>query len=212
MSILTNTDLNLRKRQGERSLSDEGIKLIYETMANSRMDKRNVLIIQFCLLTGYRIGVLRLAKKSDFDFDKRVWTVPAANHKMGKKTGKPLLRPIIDEWVPLLKQLFLLCLGELAILNADGEQFGQSFHTSFPERLNTWVKRHKNITVPAWTVYDLRKTARTNFSTLTQPHIAEIMLGHTLLGVWEIYDKHKSLEEQVDAYRNWLERILTFTG
>lgn len=205
--ITANADLNLRKKQGERSLSDEEIKLVYEAMANSRMDQKNVLIIQFCLLSACRIGELRLAKKSDFDFDKRVWTVPAANHKMGKKTGKPLLRPIIDEWVPLLKQLFLLCPGELAISNADGEQFGQSFHTSFPERLNTWIKRHKNITVPPWTVHDLRKTARTNFSTLTQPHIAEIMLGHTLPGVWQTYDKHNYLDEQCHAYEKWFLRL-----
>lgn len=205
--ITANADLNLRKKQGERSLSDEEIKLVYEAMANSRMDQKNVLIIQFCLLSACRIGELRLAKKSEFDFDKRVWTVPAANHKMGKKTGKPLLRPIIDEWVPLLKQLFLLCPGELAISNADGLQFGQSFHTSFPERLNTWIKRHKKVTVPAWTVHDLRKTARTNFSTLTQPHIAEIMLGHTLPGVWEVYDKHKYLDEQAEAYMAWANRI-----
>ena len=57
----------------------------------------------------------------------------------------------------------------------------------------------------------MRKTARTNFSTLTQPHIAEIMLGHTLPGVWEVYDKHKYLDEQAAAYVAWwevLERIL----
>ena len=54
--ITANADLNLRKMQGERSLSDEEIKLVYEAMANSRMDQKNVLIIQFCLLSACRIG------------------------------------------------------------------------------------------------------------------------------------------------------------
>ncbi|WP_445366197.1 hypothetical protein ACJJJB_10385 [Microbulbifer sp. ANSA001] len=33
-----------------------------------------------------------------------------------------------------------------------------------------------------WSMYDSHKAAWTNFSELTEPHIAEIMLGHKLSG------------------------------
>ncbi|MCV5713436.1 integrase, partial [Escherichia coli] len=48
---------------------------------------------------------------------------------------------------------------------------------------------------------------RTNFSDLTAPHIAEIMLGHKLPGVWQVYDKSDYLEEQRKAYQVWWERV-----
>jgi hypothetical protein len=61
-------------------------------------------------------------------------------------------------------------------------------------------------------MHDLRRTARTNFSTLTQPHIAEKMLGHKLGGVWEVYDKHDYLDEQRIAYEAWLIRLTAFAA
>ncbi|EPY9095722.1 tyrosine-type recombinase/integrase, partial [Shigella dysenteriae] len=42
---------------------------------------------------------------------------------------------------------------------------------------------------------------------LTAPHIAEIMLGHKLPGVWQVYDKSDYLEEQRKAYWAWWERV-----
>lgn len=59
-----------------------------------------------------------------------------------------------------------------------------------------------------WSVHDLRKTARTNFSVLTEPHIAEIMLGHKLVGQWQVYDHYDYLKEQAKAYSKWWNQIL----
>jgi hypothetical protein len=33
------------------------------------------------------------------------------------------------------------------------------------------------------------------------------MLGHTLPGVWQTYDKHNYLDEQAEAYVAWAKRI-----
>ena len=56
-------------------------------------------------------------------------------------------------------------------------------------------------------MHDLRKTARTNYSTLTDPHVAEIMLGHSLGKIWRTYDHHDYLKEQAEAYKAWCERL-----
>jgi len=56
-------------------------------------------------------------------------------------------------------------------------------------------------------LHDLRRTARTNFSDLTEPHIAEIMLGHKLPGVWQVYDRYEYIEEQRRAYSLWWARV-----
>ena len=83
--ITANADLNLKKNTRDRSLSDQEIVWLNDAIHNSRLDPKNALLIQLCLLTGCRVGELRLAKKSDFDFKTNVWTIPAANHKMGGK-------------------------------------------------------------------------------------------------------------------------------
>lgn len=210
--ITANADLNLKKKPRLRSLSDEEIVWLFDAAHNSRLDPKNALLIELCLLTGCRVGELRQARKSDFDFKRKVWTVPATNHKMGEKTGKPLLRPIISEWVPLLEQLFALCPGEYAITNNNGAMLQKSFHTAIPQRLIAWLKRYRNIDMDGWAIHDLRKTARTNFSTLTEPHIAEIMLGHALPGVWQTYDRHDYLEEQAKAYTLWWQRLQRILG
>ena len=46
-------------------------------------------------------------------------------------------------------------------------------------------------------------------STIAQPHVCEIMLGHALPKIWGTYDKHDYLEEQREAYTKWVDRFHT---
>lgn len=69
------------------------------------------------------------------------------------------------------------------------------------------LRRHERFEMEHWSVHDLRRTARTNFSTLTEPHIAEIMLGHRMPGAWHVYDHHDYLPEQAKAYTAWAKRL-----
>ena len=75
-----------------------------------------------------------------------------------------------------------------------------------------WLRRHEKYEMTHWSVHDLRKTARTNFSTLTQPHVAEIMLGHKLPGTWQTYDHYTYLKEQTAAYSAWWKRLMELTA
>ncbi len=44
-------------------------------------------------------------------------------------------------------------------------------------------------------------------SSITEPHIAEIMMGHVLPKIWRVYDQHDYLDEQREALTKWVERI-----
>jgi hypothetical protein len=66
-----------------------------------------------------------------------------------------------------------------------------------------YLRRHEDYELAHFSLHDLRRNARTNFSTLTEPHIAEIMLGYSLWGIWQTYDRHDYLKEQVKAYEAW---------
>ncbi|BBM00672.1 hypothetical protein GL2_07460 [Microbulbifer sp. GL-2] len=139
--------------------------------------------------------------------------MPPANHKMGKSTKKPLLRPITPKIEPLLKEAFMLSGEGKHLFNNSGSDkpMGQGAPLALPYNLMQWLLRHRDYGMKHWSVHDLRKTARTNFSELTEPHIAEIMLGHKLPGQWQVYDHYDYLKEQTEAYTKWWVKLNKFT-
>ena len=88
------------------------------------------------------------------------------------------------------------------------EVMGVGAPLSLPYGIMQYLRRHEKYEMEHWSVHDLRKTARTNFSTLTDPHIAEIMLGHKLPGQWQVYDHYDYLKEQRKAYSKWWVRLM----
>lgn len=106
--ISARQDLQIKKRAEFRSLSDDEIARVWRAVERSRMAAKNRLFLKLCLIYGCRNGELRLAEKDHFDFEGKVWTVPPSNHKLGKTTGKPLLRPIVPATEALLREAIAL--------------------------------------------------------------------------------------------------------
>lgn len=202
-------DLQIKKVAGSRSLSDEEVRLVWKAMEQSRMATKNKIFLKLCLIYGCRNSELRLSEKGHFDFGKQVWTVPIENHKLGKASGKPLLRPITPEIEALVKQAMALSPEGKHLFTNSGtnKPMGIGAPLQLPYNIMQWLRRHEKYEMQHWSVHDLRKTARTNFSTLTEPHIAEIMLGHKLPGSWQVYDQYDYLAEQKEAYSAWCKRL-----
>lgn len=207
-------DLQIKKIAGSRSLSDDEIRLVWKAIEQSRMAEKNKIFLKLCLIYGCRNGELRLSEKSHFDLAKKIWTVPTANHKLGKVSGKPLLRPITPEIEALIKKAMALSTESKYLFTNSGtsKPMGTGAPLQLPYNIMQWLRRHEKYEMQHWSVHDLRKTARTNFSTLTEPHIAEIMLGHRLPGSWQVYDQYDYLAEQKDAYSAWWQRLMTLTA
>lgn len=206
-------DLQIKTGVGTRSLNDSEINLVWRAVTNSRMAHKNKLFVKLCLLFGCRNGELRLSEKSHFDLDNKIWTVPAENHKLGKMTKKPLLRPIIPEVEMLIKDAFLLSEKGKHLFNNSGtdKPMGRSAPLALPYNIMQWLRKHEDYNMEHWSLHDLRKTARTNLSELTEPHVAEIMLGHKLPGSWQVYDHYGYIKEQADAYTKWWDKIMDVT-
>lgn len=213
-------DLNLRKGERKRYFDNQEIYMVLLATRGSRMIPRNKILIFLTLFWGNRISELRLAKIEDFDLEKNIWTIPVDNHKTGKITGEPLYRPIIPEIRPYVIQLI-----ELAKINKRKHLFSYqskkqsermnldeplqvNFHLSMPAQLNQWLLRHRDYELKSWSMHALRKTFRTNMSTITEPHICEVMLGHTLPKIWRTYDFHEYLDEMSVAYKKWFDRLI----
>ena len=209
INISAKHDLRIEKGMRERTLTDDDIYLAWYALERTRMTYKNKVFLTLLLIYGCRVGELKNAKKTDFDFKTMIWTVPPENHKTGKKTKKPITRPITESIKPYLVQAMELSEGSEYLFTADGSNrpLGETSHLTMPNNIFQWLKRHKNIDMEHWSVHDLRRTMRTNMSTIAQPHICEIMLGHALPKIWGTYDKHDYLDDQAVAYEEWLNRL-----
>ncbi|MFW6344835.1 MAG: tyrosine-type recombinase/integrase [Halomonas sp.] len=208
-AITAARDLRVRRGTRGRALAPEELRLAWQAMAASGMAHRSRLFVALCLIYGCRPGELRLARRSEFDLESGVWTIPPERHKTGKKTGRPLVRPVIQEVLPMLEEAAALSRSPTLLFSADRSAAPMNDRgvLSFPRSIRRAALNKLGKQMAPWAMYDLRKTARTNWSRLAEPHVCEVMLGHALPGVWQIYDHHHYLEEQEKAYQAWWEEL-----
>jgi len=205
-------DLNIKKNKVDRILEDDEVALIWKICDESRMALKNALFIKICLFYANRYSELRMAKKSDFDFERKVWTVPPENHKTGKYTKRPLLRPILPEIEPFIQQAMELNNSiYMFVNNGTNEMYGQNGPGKLPYNVMQYSRRHYGIEMKHWSMHDLRRTARTHFSRFTSRDIAELMIGHTMPGEQGTYDYHDYQNEMGVAYKQWWDKLESLT-
>ncbi len=62
--------------------------------------------------------------------------------------------------------------------------------------------------IPTWRTHDFRRSISTTCSELgTMPHVTGKMLGHKLVGVMAIYNKHDWLSDQKEAYEKFADAL-----
>jgi len=209
ISAKRDLQVNKKKTSG-RALDDDELRLIWRAMARSRMAARSQLFVKLVLFFGCRPGELVGAQRQEFDFEKGVWEIPPERHKTGKATGRALRRPIIDDIAPLIREAMSLSQHPDLLFSGESKPVPLNDRSvlCFPYSVMRVAENQLKVKMAHWSLYDLRKTARTNWSTLAEPHICELMLGHVLPGVWQVYDRHDYLEEQAEAYKEWHDRIM----
>lgn len=158
------------------------------------------------LLLGFacRTQELRLSRKSEWDLEAGLWTVPAEHNKTAKRDQKnglsgEIIRPIPDDLKPLITHLLAdsdgeYLLGELKRSEAVS-QFGRTI----------WAKlKHEQ----PWSLHDLRRTIATELNTLgVAPYIVEALLGHSLGKIQRTYNRSQYLPEKLEALSQWQERL-----
>lgn len=207
LADLSPVDFGVKNIPGDRVLDDDELVVLFKIIDDKKYNPRNRIIIKLALLFGCRIGELLKAKITDFDFKSNIWIVPPENHKTGNKSNKPLIRPIISSAKQLISEAISFSTGEHLFTVSRGNKMVEGGHYSFIRSLNAKMAAHYD-DYKTWSIHDLRKTMRTGVSELTMPHVAEIMLGHKLPGVWQVYDKHTYLDEQREAYEKWWDKVI----
>ncbi|MDH2296076.1 site-specific integrase [Cobetia sp. 1AS1] len=214
-AITAKHDLDVSQKTGGRALSDTEIKQVYTGVIGSRMAARSKLYVMLILFFGCRPGELREARKDEFDLEKGIWVIPAHRHKTGAKTGRPLVRPLIDEVKPMIEKAMALSLQHDFLFSGEHKGVKLLSHSAtlgFPNSIMQVVKRIEGKEMEHFSLYDLRKTARTNWASIAEPHVCEVMLGHKLPGVWQVYDHYDYYKEQKAAYQKWWARLSELIG
>ncbi|WP_110665122.1 tyrosine-type recombinase/integrase [Salinicola halophilus] len=199
-------DLNLKKRSSSHVIPDTDLALIWRATGMTRMMPKNRLFVRLCLLYGCRSGELRLSDIEHWDLKEGVWTVPPENHKTGKQTERPIVRPIFEPAREMLLEAKALSPNRKGALftNRDSkERMGRSAVLPLPYNIMQWARRHEGVEMAHWSMHDLRRTMRTKISSIVPPHVAEVMLGHVMPGQQGVYDRYDYMAEQRDAYEAW---------
>lgn len=208
--IYAKEDLGIQKNRGKRFLSDEEITMVWKAIDESKALLKNKIFLKLCLMYGCRNGELRKALKTDFDLKRKVWIVPVEKNKVGKKTGREIVRPILPAMEELIVEAMSLNNSEYFLTNDDDvTPMGHGSSNSLAANVMERLRRHYNYHMPHWSLHDLRRTARTNFSAFTSRDVAELMIGHVMPGEQGTYDYYEYLPPQIDAYTKWIKKIET---
>jgi integrase len=195
--------------QRDRILSDEEIRAIWgQAMRAGTFGA----IVRFALLTGQRREKVASLRWSDLQ--NGIWTIPEFHREKG--TGGSLKLPAaalaIIEAQPRLETNPFVFAGR-----GDGPFNGFSkAKAALAQALPRLPGPDGQLRpIVGWTIHDLRRTARSLMARAgVRPDVAERVLGHAIVGVAAIYDRHHYEEEKAEAIAKLaalIERITTPT-
>jgi integrase len=194
------------KQPRERVLDDDEIRALW--IATAELGYPYGPLLRMLLLTGQRRSEVAEARWPEFNFEAKIWTVPAERFKSGSTHIVPLTADVLG----LLNTLRRFNSGNF-LFSVD---FGKTPVTSFPRvkaRLDKLMlkelrKADADAKLPAFVLHDLRRTMRTRLSSLRVPDtVAEQVIGHGRRGLQRIYDQHKFVDEMREALEAWNARL-----
>lgn len=189
-----------------RALSrDELMALFAAIRDESTFGADNLLMIRLLLALCVRKGELIGARWDEFELDTKashgpVWRLPAERSKTEAALDIPLA-PQVVEWLTAAK--LLAGSSEFVFPARRRDPRARAAHVGI-DTLNVALTRLHLSKVEAFTIHDLRRTARTHLSALgVAPHVAELCLNHKPKGVAGIYNRHSYFDERRAALTAW---------
>lgn len=194
-----------------RALSNQEVETLFIEMHQQKdqITRENYLAIALLLCLACRKMELLAAKWREFNIDESFWIIPKDRTKTGASIKVPLTKPVV-EW-----------LIELKVRSAGSEYVFPSRRRSkrdyiSDDTLNAAIAKlfkEEKLSMPHFTVHDLRRTARTLLASLkVPPHISERCLNHKLRGVEGIYDHYDYFDERFEALTQLSDLVSDFVN
>lgn len=212
--------------QRDRVLTDDELRLVWRTA--EMVGYPFGALIKMLLLTGQRrdeIADARWAEVIGWTSDDRapdqreqnvLLTVPAERMKGNFVQTVPL----IPAAAAILDALPQFAGGDYLYSTTNGKRPVSGF-SKMKTRLDAAVLKlarqgaaePEQITVPSWTLHDLRRTVRIGLSSAgVLPVIAELTIGHKQTGISAIYDRHRYDSEKREALEAWGRKLLSIVS
>jgi integrase len=176
-----------KRKPGERSrkrvLEDNEIRAVW-----SAADGTFGAIVKILLLTGQRRT--RTVKMRWADIEDGVWTVPVEENRKGTvgRVALPAMALDIINEQPRIA-------GNEYVFPGRGNKPFNHFSQAKKE-----LDARLPVSIPHWRLHDLRRTARSLLSRAdVRPDIAERLMGHAVVGVAAVYDRHEYDDHKADA-------------
>jgi integrase len=190
------------KKARQRILSDAEIKALWSSAKT--MGYPYGPLIKLLLITGQRLNEVARATWSEFDLDKKLWTIPAARMKADAAHTVPLP----DAAIEVLQELPRFKQGGHLFSTTYGVKPVNSFSKAKNRLDELMVKRLGKI--EEFVFHDLRRTMRTGLSALPVPDLVrELVIAHAKPGLHKVYDQHKYDAEKRQALDLWSARLMT---
>ncbi|MGL4223869.1 MAG: tyrosine-type recombinase/integrase [Vibrio sp.] len=191
----------------KRSKQDiDAAPVLWSAISSLEIHESNKNFLRLMAIFANRSNELRLAKKSDFDLDKRIWTVPQQNNKTRKKDGGEIRRAIPNLAVDIIRQQFNLWAGYATMFPPVNVKVDRPMSANTPVDFGAKLADEMAARgYPRTTNHDMRRTARNIWEAhRVAYHVGEAMLGHKIhTGVQSHYVDYDYLDEQMEAYENW---------
>lgn len=192
-----------------RVLTDEEVGAIW--MA-SEVEGRWSCWIKLLVLTGGRNMEVRGASWSEFDFEARLWTIPAERYKNKYAHTVYLTDSMLEvlSAVPRFKDVDLLF---PAAGNSSQPMSGdQKVKDRIDKRMREALSKAGTKEPENWCVHDFRRTIATGLQRLGfRPDIADQVIGHvgsTRSGAGAHYLHHRYDDERKEALETWSEHVV----
>jgi integrase len=180
----------------ERDLSEGEIRALWIEVSKLRWPFKEAY--QLLILSGLRLRECTGAKWDEFDFDAKVWTVPA--HRVKGKTGKakPFKVPLTGRMISILKSVKRFA-GDY-VFTTDG---GRT-HVVLGSKVKNQLDANLQFKEP-WVNHDLRRTVATRLTDDldVKETVADAILAHRKKGIEAVYNRAEYVEQRRAALELW---------
>jgi integrase len=202
-----------KKLARKRTLNDDEIRALWS--ASVKLGYPFGPMYQLLLLTIQRKSEVSDARWSEFDLQKKLWTIPAER----MKADAPHVVPLADDAIAALSALPRFRKGDYLFSTTFGRKPVSGFSkakkrldTEMLEELRRLVEQRGDdcdqVVLGNWVIHDIRRTGRTGLSALPVPDLVrELVIAHSKPGLHKVYDQYAYLEEKRRALDLWAARL-----
>jgi integrase len=194
------TTLVGEKTKRDRIFTDQEWRALFRALP--RLGYPYGKFLELLARTGLRRNEVAGAEWSEIDLERKLWTIPSAR----MKSGVAFVVPLVPEVIKVLESLPRL--GKFLFTTNDDRSSISGFSDA-KDKIDTAMACELG-TVPPWTFHDIRRSCRTQWSSLPIPGgdlVRELMLAHTRPGLHQVYDQFSYLSERTEGYRLWQHRL-----